>query len=278
MAVSLQRARDFIYQNGVLWERAAFAHLFEGGSLDRLHQCLLCYKNPDNGFGHALEHDIRTPESHPLALEFLLVALVRVLDIPTGPLLDGSAGWLAAQQQGDGTLRNPPSVLAYPHAPWWNEGGQHIPVSMAGNLAKLGLLGGSLAEKTRTYVQKRYTPEKIAGNEWLFMAYHPLDYFFNVDDFPDLDAHRRATLDNIRACAEAMPEEQYSSLLQLAPSPQSPVAQAMPDLVARSLDHVMATQREDGGWPDQHNLPQWMPFTTLVNLRILRNHGRALDD
>src|SRR5690348_14856763 len=82
MTVSLKKARDFVYSTGILWEKALFGYLFENRSLDHLHQCLLCYKNPDNGWGHALEHDIKTPDSNIAALEFLLAACVRDLDIP----------------------------------------------------------------------------------------------------------------------------------------------------------------------------------------------------
>ena len=36
MAVDLGKARNFVYRNGTLLERALFAWLFEGGSLERL--------------------------------------------------------------------------------------------------------------------------------------------------------------------------------------------------------------------------------------------------
>ena len=71
MAVNMEKARDFVYQNGTLFERAMFDYLFDGGSVERVQQILLCYKNPDNGFGHGFEHDLKAPQSNPLALEYL---------------------------------------------------------------------------------------------------------------------------------------------------------------------------------------------------------------
>jgi len=56
MLVDLKKARDFVYSNGMLWERALFAYHFEDGSLEHLHRCLLAYKNADDGFGNAQEH------------------------------------------------------------------------------------------------------------------------------------------------------------------------------------------------------------------------------
>ncbi|MBC7870443.1 MAG: hypothetical protein H7Y09_06355, partial [Chitinophagaceae bacterium] len=141
MAVSITKARDFVYENGSVWERALFAYLFENGSIERVHQCLLCYKNADNGFGHGLELDIKTPDSHPAALEYILGYLARDLGIPVGSLFDGTAQWLEGQLQEDGSLKNPASLHEYPHAPWWGEwGGQSAPDSITGNLTKLGVV------------------------------------------------------------------------------------------------------------------------------------------
>src|SRR5215213_7771014 len=179
MAIDLKRARDFVYANGVMWERALFAYLFQGGSLERLHQCLLCYKNPDHGWGHALEHDLRCPESNPLALEFLLAILTQ-LDIPVGNLLDGTPQWLEGQREPDGSLKNPPETLDYPHAPWWNGGGQTIPDSIVGNLTTLGCASDSLGQTTAQWVQHNLSPEKIRANDWLFMTYHAYDYFLPI--------------------------------------------------------------------------------------------------
>ena len=65
MPVNFEKARDFVYGNGTLFERALFAYLFEGDSPDRLEAIILCYKNPDNGFGHGFEHDLKTPRLEP---------------------------------------------------------------------------------------------------------------------------------------------------------------------------------------------------------------------
>ena len=274
MGINLKKARDFVYAQGRLWEQAAYAYLFQEGALGRVHACLRCYKNADNGFGHGLEHDISTPESHPLALEYLLTVMVREWAIPVGDVFAGAAAWCEANRADDGALTNPPSVLEYPHAPWWNEGGQSTPDSIAGNLAALGLLTPSLAESTRRWVQANLTLQHIRENEWLFMAYHGYDYYMNVDDFPDVEMYRGAVVDNIRACAESAPESQYASLLSFAPMPESRVAKAMPKLVERSLDYLTETQADDGRWRDQHDLAHWQPATTISALRALGRHGR----
>ncbi len=275
MAISVRKARDYIFGHGTLFEQALFAYVFEDGPVQRVHQCLLCYKNEDNGWGHGLEHDIACPDSHPAALEYLL-GLSRDTDLPIKDLLQGTPQWLESIQNPDGSLSNPPTLADYPLAPWWAEwGGQTSPDSIVGNLTRLGLATPQLSERTRKWVLENVTLEKIHENEWLFMAYHYVDYFLNVQDVPDGEAYRTATIQNVVACAEKMPEKQYYVLLQFAPRPESILGMEIPDhLIQRSLDYIQDTQQEDGHWNDEHNLPQWFPGVTIENLTTLKNYGR----
>lgn len=271
--IDLKKARDFVYSSGVPWERALFAWLFESGSPEYVQRCLLIHKNADNGYGHALEHDIRCPDSHPAALEFLLMVLV-TFGLPRGTLLDGCAAWVEQDMQPDGFLRNPLALLDYPHAPWWNGGGQNLPDSIVGNLMALNACTPSLAERAKQWVLANVTPETIRANEWLFMTYHAQDYFMNVSDFPNVAAYRMATLDNIMACAEKAPDKQYNEFFRFAPFPDSPVAKAAPHLVSKCLDALENTQQEAGCWYDEHGLPQWYPMVTMRVLLTLRRYGR----
>ena len=276
MSVQLSKAKDFIYGvgNAVLWERALFAYLFEEGSLDAIYRALFAYKNPDNGFGHGLEHDIRTPESHPLALEFLL-SMLRLTGLPVGNLLDGTPQWLESQQNEDGSLKNLASVLTYPHAPWWSEGGQNEPDSIVGNLFVLNLATPKLITTTRRWMENKHTPQSIRENEWLFMAYRAYDYFMADDDFPNVEAYREAVIDNIVSLAQSVPENQYYSVFFFAKSPDLRVSQAMPDgLLNQMLDYLESAQDEDGGWYDQHDLPQWRAYSTIHVLLTMRRYGR----
>ena len=185
---------------------------------------------------------------------------------------------LKNQMDEDGFLRNPPEIRDYPLAPWWQEwGGQRQPDAIVGNLIHFGKAHDSLIEKTKKWVQTNLTLEKIRDNEWLFMAYHAVEFFFAVDDFPDLHTYRQAIIDNVIACAENAPENQYDSLFPFAPTPDSTIAKAMPDgLIDRFLDHLETSQQEEGNWLDQHNLPQWYPMVTINTLLALRRYGRLV--
>ena len=69
------KAAAFIWENGRLLERRLFEYYFLGGSKDGVLRALKAYQNEDGGFGHALEPDLRTPESQPLFVEFGLRTL-----------------------------------------------------------------------------------------------------------------------------------------------------------------------------------------------------------
>lgn len=273
MAANLKAARDYIYAHGTLWERALFAYHFEGGSLARLHACLATYQNEDGGFGHAFEHDIRCPDSNPLALEFLLTVL-RVCDIPPGGLLNGTDTWLEKQLLPDGSLRNPPAVLDYPHAPWWAGGGQDVPIAIVGNLHAHGQSTPTLLAAAARWAEQRMSPAQIRANEWLFMCYRPYEYYFALPTSPVHQACRAATLENIIALAEAMPPEQTYSLFFFACDPTSHAAKALPQtLLEASLATLYEAQQDDGSWHDQHGLAHWYPYVTICALLTLRRFG-----
>jgi len=96
--ISIENARSFVHTHGVRWERALWDYLFDQGPVERVHQCLSCYKNEDGGWGHGLEHDIKSPLSNPLMLEFLL-SIIRDTGIHPGTLLDKTPEWIESHSK-----------------------------------------------------------------------------------------------------------------------------------------------------------------------------------
>jgi len=175
----------------------------------------------------------------------------------------------------DGTLANPPSVHTYPHAPWWAENGQDRPTSIVGNLVRLGAATPEARDVGKRWAVAHFGPSAILENEWLFLAYHAHDYYFTIDEHPNLSECRAATLENIITCAEAAPDEQMYTLFHVAYDPDGSLTRILPSqLLDRALSVLESTQGEDGGWPDQHDLPQWFPSVTITNILMLKRFGR----
>jgi len=275
VVASLDRGRDYVYSNGTLWERALFGHLFDGRSVDHLYACLLAYKNPDGGYGHGLERDLTCPDSNPLQLEFLLRVLADY-GLPPGSLLDGAAAWVEQLREDDGSLRNPSTLFDYPHAPWWKDmGGQRGPASITGNLLRLGRCTPSLAASTEQWVRQNLMPEQILDEQWLFMLYHAYDFYWHAPESDVVRAGCRAVEQRVNELTTAAPRQQWYSLLTFAPGPGRGLTEHLhPDLLARTLEYLETTQRDDGGWDDQHGLAGWQPYVTTQVLWVLHNHGR----
>ncbi|HUT20600.1 MAG TPA: hypothetical protein VM366_15700, partial [Anaerolineae bacterium] len=75
MSDTLSRARDFMLTHARLLERRLFEVQFAGAYPASVAQVVRACQNADGGLGHALEPDLRCPESQPLFVEVGLAAL-----------------------------------------------------------------------------------------------------------------------------------------------------------------------------------------------------------
>jgi len=284
MNISIDRARDFVYQQGVLWERQLFGWLFEGGARERVLASLGQHQNEDGGWGNALEHDLRAPRSSAPVTEYAL-ALMREFDLAERERLDRTAAWCEAAQAEDGSFPLGEELHGYPRAPWWQEARFHPPAGIVGRLAALGAATPRRLERTRRWVESS-RPESIGQwpltgltmadlrrldlESWRYRLYHYADYFLNVE-VPDAPEWRAAILAVASDLARRQPDGECA--LGWGTTPRVP---GMPtELVDRRLDALAAAQREDGGWPDPHDLPQWRPIGTIWALKALREGGRV---
>ena len=115
----IQAADQFLAANARVLERRKFERAFRDGDAGPVRDAVAAYRNPDGGFGHALEPDGRCPGSQPLAIDFALRSLLDSGAWDTA-LADGACAWLAAHAPaGGGVVFVDPSIEGWPHAPWW---------------------------------------------------------------------------------------------------------------------------------------------------------------
>jgi hypothetical protein len=103
------------------------------------------YRNPDGGFGHALEPDLRFPGSLPAPTLYALETLSEPGAARSEMARDARA-WIAQIAAPDGGI---PFVLRgfekYPHAPWWSglqpEPGSFLTLALAAVLDAGGVNG-----------------------------------------------------------------------------------------------------------------------------------------
>ncbi|MFE9536692.1 hypothetical protein [Streptomyces sp. NPDC006691] len=296
----LARAEHFVWLTARVLEQRRFAYHFLGGDADAVEAALTAYQGDDGGYGHALEPDLRGPVSQPLHTAHAL----RVLDSVGrlgGQRVERMCRYLTEVSTRDGALPAlHPSQRGYPAAPF-------VPVvdDPPSALLTTGPVVGLLHRNQ-------------VWHAWLFRATdfcwaavdalessHPYEVEAAVaflDGAPDR-SRAEAAADRLGRLVR----EQGLAVLDPARTAEYPVAEGYApgehhfphdyareprslarrwftdEEMGRSLDHLAAEQRADGGWPIRWRA--WAPGTelecrpmvTIEALRTLRAHGRAIE-
>ena len=285
MTDTLERAADFLWRNARLLERALFAHRFLDGPAERVRDAVCAYRNPDGGFGHALESDIRAPTSQPLHVEVALRAL-QTADVRDAALAQGACAFLAAVAEEDGRVPIAlPSMLDYPRAAHWAaldppSDSPNPTAAIVGLLLYQGIDHPWLDRATAWCWRRLERPIDEA---------HAIRAALTFLQFaPDRE---RAEALALRIAGGAHAVRYFKAApgwgsygvtpLQLTPAPDAVGRAAFPDaLLAAHLDDLAAGQAEDGGWPIAWTPPgpgaaaEWRGVWTLEALRLLRAYGR----
>jgi hypothetical protein len=140
MSIDIDSARTFVLANARLLDRHRLAVLLDRAPVSAVLAALSAYRNPDGGFGHALEPDVRGPESEPAATLHALevLASVRALD---DPMVGDAAAWVARISGPDGGVPFVmPAAARYPRGPWMlpSDGGSQLTFALAGVLWEAG--------------------------------------------------------------------------------------------------------------------------------------------
>ena len=283
MSIDIAAAEQFIYANARLLERHRLAVLLEGAPVDPVLATLRTYRNPDGGFGHALEPDVRCPGSQTAATLQALEVLDEI-GVSDDPMIGDVAAWLSAVSEPDGGVPTVlPSADGYPRAPWM------VPAKESGFLtfalaAALWTLGSSdpwLVRASEWCWAELERPEPIGGYTLKFAA----DFLDAVPDPP----RAAAAVERLRGglspdgsvpVPEGVDGETISPL-DISPRPGGVCRTLFTDQqIDAELDRLEEGQLDDGGWTVDflHWSPgqsvEWRGIVTLGALATLHTHGR----
>jgi hypothetical protein len=298
------QARAFLHDRARPLERAAFEHEFEGGPAWPVFDALATFQNPDGGFGHGLEPDALTGASGALATSVGLHRLAEVRAPSDHPMVRAAVGYLKATL--DPVARTwrivPEATADAPHAPWWRQEGLEerfhafVLNPKADLVAQLYALCSSADEPwldgLAVDVVREVEARAAAGLEM-----HDLIGVARLLDAPHVAPGVRGRLLTVAVpIAEATvgrtPEAWSGYGLQplaLAPRPESALAAALDAPLRAQLDHLVATQADDGAWWPVWSWGEdaeggadawaesrvaWAGMLTLDALRQLRAFGR----
>jgi hypothetical protein len=286
MNAVLEKGTNFIWENARLLERVIFDFRFRDGLSTRILQTLRAYQNADGGFGHALEPDLRAPDSHPLFTEFALRTLYDCKLRDAGIALR-CADFLA--QHADLERGIPPifpTSRLYPRAAHWDN-----PLSEQPSVDRLTSLVGLVNWQHFEHPWLKEAVEVCLQyiRTTLFDDAHTIHNAFcllesvaeerSVDELfnklaEELFASRFFCLD--------VPVKTYGlTPLTFAPSPNSYCQGLFSDAqIEAHLDDLEAHQQADGGWPITWEPPgktalwEWRANWTLAALTILHAYDR----
>ena len=94
MPIDRRAAENFIWSAARLVDRHRYSMLFADGPAGPVVEALRGYRNPDGGFGHALEPDLRCPVSQPAPTLYALEMLSEA-GAADGELARDARGWIA---------------------------------------------------------------------------------------------------------------------------------------------------------------------------------------
>lgn len=305
---AFERAKLFLFETARPLEKHLFLHLFAGLPADQALAELARYANPDGGFGHGLEPDLRCEESSALATsvalqwmrlckldadhELVQHALRYLLD-SFGAVDDTSGGWRIipdSARTGDADK-----------APWWSAppGETNTRATFNPSAELLGYLiewGGSADGRVADAITatNRFVLQVLEENSDPLES-HDLLCLMRLVQTPGLPEELAAVvlprlLDDAPLVAMMGPEQWggYGLMpLWLAPTPEHPAARALGDgLLHKNLDYEIDRQHDHGQWdptwdwgPDSRAAwelakPDWQGVLTLQTLLALRAYDR----
>ncbi|MEW2356654.1 hypothetical protein [Spirillospora sp. NPDC029432] len=282
-AKDLDAAEDFLRLNARLIDRHRFALHFRGGPAGAVVAALRPYENPDGGYGHALEPDLRGEASQPVpaqhALQFLHEA-----GADTDPAVARIGDYLASiTRPGGGVPFVLPTVRDTPRAPWWQTpddppGSINPTATLAGLLHQMGSRHPWLASATE------FSWNYLENGEHEVGPYDALAVLCFLDHVPDRDRAEAAferVRGPLRASLDPAAPDAHHSPLDYAPAPGGFGHRLFdPAAIDAELDALVDARLDDGGWTVDFPFwtpitePEWRGFVTVERLRTLHAYGR----
>lgn len=249
---------------------ALIHYLWQDGPAAPVLDALATYQNPDGGFAHELEVDIKSPVSNPFAARLAMDIMLSLGEKAEGNVVDKLGTWLKSNQHADGDWHFAAEVYDSP-LPFWFAGWTFPSLNPACCLtrlaARLNLANPEMLRRTVLLFEKRAS---LAGAE-NGQFYEVLPY---VEYVPWLqpanaDAYLQAIARGVTRTAESGGYGDASHFFDHVLPGGLALSASIPDdlMVSQStrlIDEVLA----DGGWPTPYD-QDWRPHATMHAMATL---------
>lgn len=282
--MNFEKAANFIWENGRLLERRIFEYFFFQGSKSSVLDAVKAYQNEDGGFGHALEPDLRAPQSQPLFVEFGLRILydAKIQDPEIAYKVCDYVSRNADLKLGIATITA--TTSNYPRAEHWNniESSQ---ASFSRLTSLVGLLNWqgikhSWLEQAVDICLKDMISTRYDDSHTLLNAFCLLESLPQTEEIKRIYAKLTDELFQANFfCLEAPSRSYGLTPLEFSPTSDSYCRSIFTDrIIHEHLKALESQQEEDGGWQIQWEPPgemarlEWRAYKTLKSLITLQSY------
>ena len=290
-----ERARDFIKSQARPLDRCLFEHHFESGLAEAVIAELAKFQNSDGGFGNGLEPDFRMQASSPVATTVAFQHLGEIGATADDELVKHGISYFISSYDTEQRRWHQPGkeVNDAPHAPWWSYeegrdtfGWANPGVEIIGYLHKYSSLVPQDFLSGVTGIALSHIRDAPDGS----MDVHSmLSYLRELDFLPE--PGKNIALEKLIKSAQTgltsspgWPGD-GAKLSWYAPTPTSPLADALKGEIERNLDSEVDGQAEDGSWLPNWSWGQyedaweeanreWKGYLTVQMLKTLRAYRR----
>lgn len=294
MTVDLAAALAFMTTHARTLDRRRFELRFGRSDAEGVLAALDAYRNPDGGYGWAIEPDLRSPESQPgpsLHAFEVFEDVAPLTSLRAVELCD----WLRTVSLADGGL---PFALPVADragcAPWWADADPTV-----SSLQITAINAATAARVARHDPAVAVHPWFLGATDFclaqidaLDSACHALVHAFSVqflDAVVDARPEAGALLDRLTGWipadgsvrVEGGTDDERIRPLDFAPLPDRPARAGLAtEVVDADLDRLAALQQDDGGWPVEWatfspaSTLEWRGHLTVKALTLLDGNGR----
>lgn len=291
MSMDLDAAVSFMTTHARTLERRRLNLLLGNGSPEDVLTALDAYRNPDGGYGWALEPDLRSATSQPVAAMHALEVLAEVRDTNSQRALK-LCNWLADHTVPDGGM---PFALPYADtagsAPFWaNADATVSSLQMTAQLAaqahRLARHRSDIAGHPWLAAATRYCLDAIDRSVEVPHAYELMFAMRFLDAAAERVPRARPLLDRLARyvvsdgptpVAGGVPDE-VLHLLDFTPNSEAPSRTLFAEgAIAADLDRLGRQQLPDGGWTVTFTsyspaaALEWRGYATVQAVAVLRN-------
>lgn len=289
------RAVDFVMTHARPLDKKLFDYYFSGGSSIAVLNELKHYQNHDGGCGHAIEPDVRMPQSSPIASS---VAMQYALAVDASWLHPFIQRTMAYFTNIYGTYGNWPlklnSMHTAPHAEWWQHSGHPAGTFEANpgaeiigyyNMYPQSIQGSLLTKFNEAAIRCLNNCDgPLEFHEAL--CYMRLAETMGEPEKTEVISHLEDMARMIVTKDPAAWTRYCAKPLWLAPDPDSPLYTVLEDLVELNLDFEISNQAADGSWHpfwewgqyrdvwEQEAKLEWQGYLTVKTLKALYSFGR----